>query len=207
MEIKQMNIYQRMLAATNEISRVKKNLSVSTGKGSYKAVGEGDVLSAVKPIEIEYGIYSYPINRRVIETQVLINENDRRQLFMRIETTYRFVNMDKPDEYVDMVSFGDGVDSQDKAPGKAMTYADKYALLKAYKIETGDDPDQEGSRELRSVERKLATENQIQMILSSVNGSPERLSKMFGYYGVRNANELTMEQASEALRLLQKENK
>ncbi|MFR4146701.1 MAG: hypothetical protein ACLT1J_10535 [Mediterraneibacter gnavus] len=30
-----------------------------------------------------------------------------------------------------------------------MTYADKYALLKAYKIITGDDPDQECSKELK----------------------------------------------------------
>ena len=43
------------------------------------------------------------------------------------------------------MTFGDGVDTQDKAPGKAMTYGDKYALLKAYKIVTGDDPDQNAS--------------------------------------------------------------
>ena len=34
------------------------------------------------------------------------------------------------------------------ATGKAMTYADKYALMKAYKIITGDDPDQEPSKPL-----------------------------------------------------------
>ena len=28
-----------------------------------------------------------------------------------------------------------------------MTYADKYALMKAYKISTGDDPDKEASEE------------------------------------------------------------
>ena len=31
-----------------------------------------------------------------------------------------------------------------------MTYSDKYALLKAYKIVTGDDPDQYASEELRT---------------------------------------------------------
>ena len=30
-----------------------------------------------------------------------------------------------------------------------MTYADKYALMKAYKISTGDDPDQDPSKEER----------------------------------------------------------
>ena len=43
---KVMNIYQKMSAATSEISRVAKNLNVGFGKSSYKAVGEADVLAA-----------------------------------------------------------------------------------------------------------------------------------------------------------------
>ena len=41
------------------------------------------------------------------------------------------------------------MDTQDKATGKAMTYADKYALMKAYKITTGDDPDQAPSENFK----------------------------------------------------------
>ena len=37
------------------------------------------------------------------------------------------------------------LDSGDKGDGKAMTYGDKYALMKAYKISTGDDPDAQAS--------------------------------------------------------------
>ena len=46
-----------------------------------------------------------------------------------------------------MVTFAEGIDAQDKGSGKAMTYGDKYALMKAYKISTGDDPDQNASEE------------------------------------------------------------
>ena len=70
------------------------------------------------------------------------------------DLTVRFVNVDKPEEYIDITTYGDGVDSQDKAPGKAMTYGDKYALLKAYKIITGDDPDQTASAPLNGKEQK-----------------------------------------------------
>jgi hypothetical protein len=66
---------------------------------------------------------------------------------MRVKTVYRFVDIDKPDDFIDITTYGDGIDSGDKAPGKAMTYGDKYALLKAYKIITGDDPDQTASEE------------------------------------------------------------
>lgn len=151
------NIYQRMSAITQEIATVAKNLSVDAGKSSYKAVGEADVLAAVKPIEAKNGVYSYPYSREIIESGEMVSTTkygDRKQLYMRVATVYRFVNIDKPDEHIDITTYGDGVDTQDKAPGKAMTYSDKYALLKAYKIQTGDDPDQNASQDLSGVKKQ-----------------------------------------------------
>lgn len=150
------NIFQRMSAITQEISTVAKNLSVDAGKSSYKAVGEADVLAAVKPIEAKHGVYSYPYSREIVDSGEMVSTTkygERKQLFMRVATVYRFVNVDKPDEHLDITTYGDGVDTQDKAPGKAMTYGDKYALLKAYKIQTGDDPDQNASEDLLGVKR------------------------------------------------------
>lgn len=156
------NIFKRLSAITAEITAVAKNLNVGWGKSSYKAVGEADVLAAVKPIEAKHGVYSYPYSREIIESAVLTSLKDdgkggkqeSKQQFMRVRTVYRFVNVDNPSEYIDITTYGDGVDSQDKAPGKAMTYGDKYALLKAYKIITGDDPDQNQSESLKSKEQK-----------------------------------------------------
>lgn len=161
MEIKEMNIFQRMGCITEKLNRVAKNLQVGVGQSSYKAVGEADVLAAVKPVETEFGVYSYPIKREVIysnefttTTEYKGETKEKLTLFMRIKTVYRFVNIDKPEEYIEVETFGDGVDTQDKAPGKAMTYADKYALLKAYKIETGDDPDQNASQQMNKITPK-----------------------------------------------------
>lgn len=159
-DIKKLNIFEKMSCITNELTRVAKNLSVGVGKSSYKAVGEADVLAAIKPVEEKYRVYSYPHNRSIVETNVLTSTSEydgkvteKNQLFMRIETTYRFVNIDNSNEFIDITTYGDGVDSQDKTPGKAMTYADKYALLKAYKVETGDDPDQNKSEDLKKVKK------------------------------------------------------
>lgn len=148
-----MNIYEKLNEIINELGIVEKNLNVSTGKGgSYKAVSEKDVLDAIKPIEYKYKIYSYPLNREVIADEQLekistYNGKETKTIsqFMRIKTTYRFINIEKPEEYIDIVSYGDGIDTGDKAPGKAMTYSDKYALMKCYKVSTGDDPDKDAS--------------------------------------------------------------
>lgn len=151
-----LNIYQRMAAITAELQTVAKNLDVSTGGGkSYKAVSERDVIDAVKPIETKHGVYSYPFDREVLESQTLekvteYNGKTTRSstFFSRIRTVYRFVNIDEPSEYIDTVVFSEGIDPGDKGSGKAMTYGDKYALLKAYKISTGDDPDQTASEDV-----------------------------------------------------------
>jgi hypothetical protein len=55
--------------------------------------------------------------------------------------TVRFENIDDRTDYIDVETFGYGVDPQDKGPGKAMSYGVKYALLKVLGLETGDDPD------------------------------------------------------------------
>lgn len=164
-----LNIFQRMLAATSEINRVAKNLKVDISKSqSYKAVAESDVLEAVKPIEEKYGIYSYPVSRTVIKDEAYTTtseydglKSEKTTFFMRLATVYRFVNIDNPDDYIDITTYGDGVDTQDKAPGKAMTYADKYALLKAYKIQTGDDPDAGASGNLGKKKFEKPTAEQL----------------------------------------------
>ena len=160
-DIKKLNIYEKLSLITEEIGVIEKNLNVQVNKtASYKAVSERDVLDNVKPIERKYRVYSFPAKREVIDRETLVKETEytnartddttitkTNSLFMRIETIYRFVNIDKPEEYIETTVYGDGVDTGDKAPGKAMTYADKYALMKAYKLSTGDDPDKEASPE------------------------------------------------------------
>lgn len=142
------NIYQKLSAITAEIKTVGKNLEIAMGKGKgYKAVGEVDILNAVKPLEEKHGVYSYPMEREIVETKELTNQYGSVSHFVKIKTLYRAVNIDKPSEYIDTVSFSTGVDTQDKGDGKAMTYGDKYALMKLYKISTGDDPDQNASEE------------------------------------------------------------
>ena len=206
--MEEMNIFQKMSAISDKISKVAKNLTVGVGKSAYKAVGESDVLSAVKPIEREYGVYSYPLKRTIVETNLLTTTSEydgkvteKNQLFMRIETVYRFVNIDKPEECIDITTYGDGVDSQDKACGKAMTYADKYALLKAYKIETGDDPDQHKSEDLKSVSNqpagKSASPKQVEILSKNYTG--DNLKKLLDANGISKIEDISMAKASELI--------
>ena len=169
------NIYKKMSAITAELTAVAKNLNVGIGKAAYKAVGEADVLAAVKPLEEKHGVYSYPYSRKIVEADLVTTTSEyqgkvteKTNRYLRIETVYRFVNIDNPEEYIDITTYGDGIDPQDKAVGKAMTYSDKYALLKAYKIITGEDPDQFKSEEGKT-EKKLTYREKV-IILAKEKG-------------------------------------
>ena len=204
-EIKKLNIYEKLSLITEEIGVVEKGLNVQVTKtSSYKAVSERDILDAVKPIEKKYRVYSYPVKREVIDRDVLVKESEyngnttkTNTLFMRIETTYRFVNIDKPDEYIETIVYGDGLDTGDKAPGKASTYADKYALMKAYKISTGDDPDKEASPEKGYSRTNRITQVQIKTLQGLIKSLPEPkdfYDEILNDYDIKDLSQLTTEQ-------------
>lgn len=195
MEETKMNLYEKMSAITDEIGAIPKNLTIGTGKWQYKAVAEGDVLKRVKEIEQKYKVWSFPASRKTLENQIPTSEEGKQTRTISLETTYRFVNLENPSECIDMVSYGDGCDSLDKAPGKAMTYSDKYALMKAYKIETGEDPDQSPSNDLeghslaaikqrveRTLTQKINAGMDIKDILSSMGINQKEFDRMMSLY-------------------------
>ena len=203
----ELNIYQRLLKITEELKTVEKNLNVPvSAKNSYKAVSERDVLDAVKPLEAKYGVYSYAYDRKIIENGELVSNKkdfqtgeikEQKQLYMRLEVTYRFVNVDNPQEYIEIKTYGDGIDTGDKATGKAMTYADKYALLKAYKISTGEDPDQEASDELKSYKDEKASPKQLAII--SKYYKDDSLQKLLNENNIAKLEDLPKAKASELI--------
>lgn len=209
-----MNLYEKLLNITNEIGQVNKNLVVGEGKASYKAVGEADVLKAVKELEFKYKVYSYPFSRQIIDNAILQTERQYKdeikkgsQIFLRLETVYRFVNIEKPEEFIDVTTYGDGIDTQDKAPGKAMTYSDKYALLKAYKIVTGDDLDQDKSPDNMNIVSSKKTNKVTDIEAKAMYSLMKRkgvdvVSNLEKFFGVSNTADLTKEQYAVLIKKL-----
>lgn len=203
--IKNLNIYEKMSLITNEIGVIEKNLNIEITKTrSYKAVSERDVIDGIKPLEEKYRIYSYPSERKIVDRDILTKESEyngqitkTNSLFMRVETTYRFVNIDKPEEWIETTVYGDGIDTGDKAPGKAMTYADKYALMKAYKLSTGDDPDNEASPSTGYTAIKKASPKQIELLLQMYKG--ENLTKLLETNNIKVIEDITLEKANELI--------
>lgn len=151
---KEKNIYERIQAVSEAVKNVEKNLVVGTGNSAYKAVADMDVLLKVKEAEKANGIISIPVRQELVKSEVLRtagqNGYEKITYVDIVKMVVRIVNISKPDEFVEVESYGRGLDAGDKGFGKASTYARKYALLNAYKIATGEDPDQIKSEEMQA---------------------------------------------------------
>ena len=146
-----LNLYQKIQAVSNEVMNIEKDMTIGSGSYSYKAVSDNTVTLAVKRAEAKFGLISIPITQELISSESIkqIKNNKESVLFVdNIKMTIRIIDLDDTKEFVDVESFGKGVDSGDKGFGKASTYARKYALLNAYKIATGEDPDAEKSKDI-----------------------------------------------------------
>lgn len=139
-----MNIYQRVNAVRKAITYIQKDKSVSTGGGSYRAVTHDAVTGMVRAALIEHGIIIVP---DLIGGTFHQKEPDAKQRLYEATYLIHFVNADKPDEKISMTVQSHALDNGDKAPGKALSYATKYAILKLFNIETGEDDESRYQRE------------------------------------------------------------
>jgi hypothetical protein len=129
-QMTELNIHQRLALAMKQVTYIQKEKKQGM---RYSIVSHDSVTSKVRPALLEAGIVYYPIE---VQHQ---QSGNRTECAM----TVRFVNIDDPQDFFDVETFGYGLDDQDKGPGKAMSYAVKYALLKTLGLETGDDPDED----------------------------------------------------------------
>ena len=149
--IKKLNLYEKIQAVSLDVNNVSKSMTVGQGNYSYKAVSDLQVTLAVKKSEAEFKIISIPITQEIIKTEIIKYEKDGVPKFIIIDDIkmiVRFIDMEDTTQFIDIESFGRGLDNGDKGFGKASTYARKYALLNAYKIATGEDPDSIHSEDL-----------------------------------------------------------
>ena len=131
-----LNLYQRINEIRKKVDYIQKDKSVSTGGGSYKAVTHDQVTAIVREHMITFGVVCIP-NLQASKAHDRVGDSKQ----FRYDATYSFdfVNMDKPEEKLTILIEAHAMDNADKAPGKALSYAKKYAVLKLFEIETGED--------------------------------------------------------------------
>lgn len=183
-EERTMNIYEKIQAVSNEIKSIEKNMTVGKGANSYKAVSDIDVVTAVKKAETKYKIVSIPYSQELVKSEVLnVAKGDNYESVKYVDIVKmitRIVDVENPEHFVEIVTFGRGLDTADKGFGKASTYARKYALLNAYKIATGEDPDKDKSQPDKVVKK----DEKREIVFNYLMQNNELLQKWLQFYNV-----------------------
>ena len=141
-----MNVYQKII----EVKKVVKNFlkdAETTGKGSYTYTSGSQILSAIKEKMEEIGLLFLPVEtvHRGWTTFNYKNSygDDKTDFIVEGELFYEWINADEPTDRqrVSFEYYGQQNDIS-KAFGSALTYSERYLLLKSLGAPTDeDDPD------------------------------------------------------------------
>lgn len=160
---------KNLIEIINEISeRAKGQLKPDLKKygKNFRAISESAILETLNPLFKEYNI-GYEV---IIQEQKLVIEkvNAGRDMSGNLIQKLVFVaeakvilaihnpefnNFEKPEQHqvICFQGWGCGIDAGDKATGKAITAATKYALLKGFRLQYSDDPDAEASEDIENI--------------------------------------------------------
>ena len=141
-----MNVYQKII----EVKKVVKNFlkdAETSGKGSYTYTSGSQILSAIKEKMEEIGLLFLPVEtvHRGWTTFNYKNSygDDKTDFIVEGELFYEWINADEPTDRqrVSFEYYGQQNDIS-KAFGSALTYSERYILLKSLGAPTDeDDPD------------------------------------------------------------------
>lgn len=139
-----MNLFQK-------IADVKANIDgfIKDTKGyNYSYVSGSQVLHRIRSKMIEHNLLLVPYteHEEIIETK---NSKGKIEHIVKLKLTYIWINADKPEEKLEVPFFAVGQqDDVSKAHGTALTYAERYFLMKFFNIPTDeDDADAKQKRE------------------------------------------------------------
>jgi hypothetical protein len=210
-------IFKKIPAIMCEIPSIGKDRK-NTGQG-YNFRGIDDVYNFVQPLLAKHGVF--------MSAEILSDHHEERQskagtamMYRVLNMRYSFVAEDGSSVSTDAV--GEGMDSGDKASAKAMSIAQKYAILQMFLVPTEEQKDPENDNpevkpkakaEPKAVEMVTADQRLvIKKLIDDKQGAGEDVESVIGkvcaYYKVSTfPTDLTREQADAVIKRWSKASK
>ena len=142
-----MNLYQKLV----EVRKAAPYLQKANQGHQFKYVSSSQVLGTLRKRMDELGVLLIPkVVSHTLHDKYRLppqERNDGQRDYAKEHITelvleFTWVNAEKPEEQIVCPWYGQGVDSGEKGVGKALTYAEKYFMLKFFNVATDkDDPD------------------------------------------------------------------
>lgn len=158
-----LNLHQRLVRVMASMGAI--------GKGGQATYGDGYAYHKIDDIDdklrvalIEHGVLAVIVD---IADNKLDFYQDPPDRYGKVKTTWHgeckivveFINVDNPKDKLQVVGWGQGVDTSDKATGKALSYASKSVYLQALHLR--GQPDNEADNIPRGVSKSEPVEASV----------------------------------------------
>ena len=184
------NIFQRINAVMQEVAYVQKDKAVTGMGAGYKAVTHDNLVSVARASFVKHGIVMYPeqVSGELFAPSVKADGTLSNMRLYEGSYIFHFVNIDKPSDKVSVPVVAHAMDNGDKAPGKAMTYGAKTAVLKLLWLETGENEEsREETKERSKPKAKPLPDDRFKVALEKVKAGEFPSERLASDYALTEA--------------------
>lgn len=144
MASEKLNLYQKIVKVRSSIGKINKDSTAGKGsKFSYDYVSGSLILSKIKEEMNNQKLIFTPLikdkNYKQIDTTNRYGKPETNYI-VELDLTYKWINADNPEETLEIPFYAIGEQSDpSKAFGTALTYSERYVLLKMFNLPTDED--------------------------------------------------------------------
>ena len=168
-----MNIYEKLLAITEEAEKIPKNGYNSFSKYNY--VRAVDALGHIKKLLIKYKIHL------TLSEKECKRYRDGNNFHTEINGVARFIDVEDPKDYHETTYYSVSADTLDKDIFKAKTNGLKYLFMQEFKLVTDDFIDTEQNGKHEQPETGKITDDQLDIINKLVKETSTDEKKFMAY--------------------------
>lgn len=204
-------VYKAIAAVQGELARVGIGKDGVNSQQKYRFRGIDQVYNVLSPLLAKHNLCILPrmIAREVVERK---SANGNALFYVTLEAEFDFVSAVDGSKHT-VRTFGEAMDSGDKATNKAMSAAYKYAAFQAFAIPTEGDNDADSTTHEVEASPKPAkradkpvciTPDQEIMLQDKGNEVGQEWPKFLKWAGIKALKDLPADKFAEAMALLNK---
>lgn len=145
-----LNLYQKLAAISGELGAISKDARAPEVMGGYAFTSHAALMGHLRQRLADRNVLVFESLFVVADEAVTIvtRSGERPARRVRVRLVVDFVDGDDPEQRQSVEWPGEALDTGDKATQKAGTSAEKYLLMKTFKVSDRDDPDAADTGEL-----------------------------------------------------------
>lgn len=194
-------VYAKIAAVQASLARTGIAKDRKNQQQGYQYRGIDEIYDALAPLLAENGLCILPrmIDRQVVERQTAKGGT---LFYVTVEAEFDFIAAEDGSKHV-VRTYGEAMDSADKATNKAMSAAYKYAALMAFAIPTEGDNDADATtHDIAPRQQDVMPDAEWAKLAQLLQASGVQASRLLKEYGVDNLRLLNQQQYANAIERL-----